>query len=67
MKMLLLVHGANQRRNIFLGELADGFTKERFVFGEQGERGCRLGCKNGICHGTTSTAFDSFPFDAGTL
>jgi len=50
-KVLLLVHGANQGSDIFLGKLADGCTKELFVFRKQGERRSGLRCKNGICHG----------------
>ena len=41
-KVLLLVHGANQGRDIFLGKLADGGAKELFVFRKQGERARRV-------------------------
>jgi hypothetical protein len=31
-KVLLLIHGVNQGSNVLLGKLADGRSKELFVF-----------------------------------
>jgi hypothetical protein len=50
-KMLLLVHGTNQGRDIFLRKLADGGAKKLFIFRKQSERRSGLRCKNRICHG----------------
>ncbi len=58
-KVLLLVHGANQGRDIFLRKLADGRAKELFIFRKQGERGSGLRRKNGICHGNTAIRWNT--------
>ena len=50
-KVLLLIHGANQGRDILLRKLADGGAKELFIFRKQGEWGNGLRSKNRICHG----------------
>jgi hypothetical protein len=36
LKVLLLIHGTDQRCDIFLGELANRRTEKLFVFGKQG-------------------------------
>jgi hypothetical protein len=51
MNVLLLIHGTNQGRDVFLGKLADGCAKELFIFRKQGERGGGLRSENGISHG----------------
>jgi hypothetical protein len=52
--MLLLIHGTDQGRDVFLRELADRLAKELFVFREEGKRRCGERCKHGICHENTS-------------
>jgi hypothetical protein len=49
-EVLLLVHGANLGRNIFLSKLADRGTKKLFVFRQQGKRRSGLRSKDGISH-----------------
>jgi hypothetical protein len=55
MEVLLLVHGADQRRDIILRKLADGRAKQLFIFRKQGEGRSGLRCKNRICHGNKAT------------
>jgi len=49
-EVLLLVHGANLGRNIFLSKLAHRGTKELFFFRQQGKGRSGLRSKNGISH-----------------